>query len=151
GACDGLYLRHLRTRQWRKSLLNSGADALASSGAAACFWVIAGRPSSLLSSAGAAAVAAFCYLALNIALISIPIAIDSRERYRSIAGHMGRLGIGAYPFAVLGLGLGWVYLQLGAWVVPLVVAPILIARAAFSGYLEVQAAQDQTIETLIHA
>ncbi len=57
----------------------------------------------------------------------------------------------AYPFAVLGLGLGWVYLELGAAVVPLLVVPILIARRTFASYLELRAAQEQTIETLILA
>ncbi len=49
------------------------------------------------------------------------------------------------------MGLGWVYLEFGAFVVPLLVVPILIARGTFAGYLQVQAAQDQTIETLILA
>ena len=57
----------------------------------------------------------------------------------------------AFPFAFLGLGLGWVYLNLGAAVVPLLVVPILIARSTFASYLELKAGQEQTIETLIHA
>ena len=57
----------------------------------------------------------------------------------------------AFPFAFLGLGLGWVYLNLGAAVVPLLVVPILIARSTFASYLELKAGQEQTIETLILA
>jgi HD-GYP domain-containing protein (c-di-GMP phosphodiesterase class II) len=49
------------------------------------------------------------------------------------------------------LGLGWVYLELGAAVVPLLVVPILIARSTFASYLELKAGQEQTIETLILA
>jgi HD-GYP domain-containing protein (c-di-GMP phosphodiesterase class II) len=52
---------------------------------------------------------------------------------------------------LLGLGLGWVYLELGAAVVPLLVVPILIARSTFASYLELKAGQEQTIETLILA
>ena len=52
---------------------------------------------------------------------------------------------------MLGLGLGWVYLELGAAVVPLLVVPILIARSTFASYLELKAGQEQTIETLILA
>ena len=59
--------------------------------------------------------------------------------------------LSAYPFAVLGLGLGWVYIQLGPAVVPLLVVPILIARRTFASYLELRTAQEQTIETLILA
>ncbi|HEX5586487.1 MAG TPA: HD domain-containing phosphohydrolase [Acidimicrobiia bacterium] len=43
------------------------------------------------------------------------------------------------------------YLELGAVVVPLLVVPILIARSTFASYLELRAAQEQTIQTLILA
>jgi HD-GYP domain-containing protein (c-di-GMP phosphodiesterase class II) len=55
------------------------------------------------------------------------------------------------PFAVLGVVLGQLYLDLGAWLVPLFVAPILIARTAFASYLELRCAQDATLSTLIRA
>jgi HD-GYP domain-containing protein (c-di-GMP phosphodiesterase class II) len=57
----------------------------------------------------------------------------------------------AYPFSLVGLGVGWAYLHLGAAVVPLFAVPIFIARFTFASYLELKAAQEQTIETLITA
>jgi HD-GYP domain-containing protein (c-di-GMP phosphodiesterase class II) len=73
------------------------------------------------------------------------------EPYWTVLRHMSVFSPGAYPFALLGFGLGWVYLELGAVVVPLLVVPILIARRTFASYLELKASQEQTIETLILA
>jgi HD-GYP domain-containing protein (c-di-GMP phosphodiesterase class II) len=56
-----------------------------------------------------------------------------------------------YPFALIGVLLGRLYVDLGAWVVPLFVAPILIARQAFASYLALRSAQQGILETLIHA
>jgi len=55
------------------------------------------------------------------------------------------------PFAVLGVLLGQLYLDLGAWLVPLFVAPILIARVAFASYIALREAQEATLSTLIRA
>jgi HD-GYP domain-containing protein (c-di-GMP phosphodiesterase class II) len=62
-----------------------------------------------------------------------------------------RFNLSAYPFALLGLGLGFVYVELGAAVFPLLVAPILIARYAYASFVELKSAQEHTIETLIRA
>jgi hypothetical protein len=86
-----------------------------------------------------AAASGFLYLVTNSALVAIPVALSLNERYRSV------------PFALLGVGLGWIYLRLGALVVPLFVVPILIARSAFASYMKLKAGQEQTIETLIMA
>ncbi len=64
---------------------------------------------------------------------------------------VGAFNVSAFPFAMLGLGVGWAYLELGAAVIPLLVVPILIARRSFASYLELRDAQEQTIETLILA
>ena len=57
----------------------------------------------------------------------------------------------AYPFSLVGLGVGWVYIHLGAAVVPLFAVPIFVARRTFASFVELKAAQEQTIETLILA
>jgi putative nucleotidyltransferase with HDIG domain len=55
------------------------------------------------------------------------------------------------PFGFLGVLLGELYLSLGGWVVPLFIAPIFIARQTFASYLELRAAQEATLSTLIRA
>jgi HD-GYP domain-containing protein (c-di-GMP phosphodiesterase class II) len=47
--------------------------------------------------------------------------------------------------------LGHLYVEDGAWVIPLFVAPILIARTAFASYLELRRAQEATLSTLIRS
>ena len=56
-----------------------------------------------------------------------------------------------YPFALLGVVLGRVYLSLGAWIVPLFVAPIFIARQAFASYIQLRAQHEGTLSTLVRA
>jgi len=55
------------------------------------------------------------------------------------------------PFGFLGVLLGELYLSFNGWVVPLFVAPIFIARQAFASYLELRAAQEATLSTLVRA
>jgi putative nucleotidyltransferase with HDIG domain len=55
------------------------------------------------------------------------------------------------PWGFLGVLLGELYLSLGGWVVPLFVAPIFIARQAFASYLDLRAAQEAALMTLVRA
>jgi hypothetical protein len=147
-----LDVRQGTDRAWIKMVFNAGMDAIAMLAATATFWTIGGQwTGGSVQSLLATACAAIVYLALNSILISIPVSISCEEPYLSVLRQGATFSLGAFPFAVLGFGLGWVYLELGAAVVPLLLVPILIARRAFSSYLELQASQEQTIETLILA
>jgi HD-GYP domain-containing protein (c-di-GMP phosphodiesterase class II) len=153
-ACLGaLDFSQLRQRAWQKVAFNASADALTMLAAALVFWAMTGSPTSaptvvLLI---ATVLGATTYLVVNALLISIPVALTSGEEYTQVLRELLIFNCGAFPFALLGLGLGWVYLELGPAVVPLLVVPILIARSTFASYLELKAGQEQTIETLIHA
>jgi hypothetical protein len=154
GVCGGfLYVEHLRNREWLKIAFNCASDALSLMGATAAFLFVAapdpiGDPARLVA---AVCCAAFTYLFLSALFLSVPIAITGQEPYPRVLRELLVFDVGAFPFALLGLGLGWVYLELGAAVVPLLVVPILIARSTFASYLELKAGQEQTIETLILA
>jgi HD superfamily phosphodiesterase len=117
------------------------------------FWSLTNLPvaSSTVRLFVATALGAATYLLVHSPLISIPVALSCREPYFTVLRQILAFDVGAFPFALLGLGLGWVYLELGAAVVPLLVVPILIARSTFASYLELKAGQEQTIETLILA
>jgi HD-GYP domain-containing protein (c-di-GMP phosphodiesterase class II) len=56
-----------------------------------------------------------------------------------------------YPFALLGLFLGRLYLDYGPVLVPLFVVPILVARQAFASYLAIKESQEAAVRTLIGA
>ncbi len=143
----------LRERAWLKLAFNAATSVLGTGAAAVALWAVPGgdeAPIHLLVIGTAAA--AWAYLVVNAVLVSVPVSISCGEPYRKVLRELAHFfGPGSYAFALVGLGLGWVYLEFGAFVVPLLVVPILIARGTFKGYLELQAAQDQTIETLIHA
>src|SRR4029077_10928244 len=95
--------------------------------------------------------ASAAYLGLNAVFVTFAVAALSKETYTPVLRQGFAYNASALPFAFLGLGLGWVYLTLGAAVVPLLAVPILIARSTYASYFELKAGQEQTIETLIHA
>jgi hypothetical protein len=152
GLCTGIDAEHLRAREFMKVIFNCSAGTLSSGAAAGIYWAVkTPGHQSVATYVVATGLASFVYLFVSTLLVSFPVSIFSQESYATVFALIMRMSRGAYPFAFLGLGLGWVYLVLSVGVVPLVVVPLLIARSAFASYLDVQAAQDQTIETLIHA
>jgi hypothetical protein len=150
GALD---FTQLRERAWMKIAFNASADAISLVAAATAFWLATSepRPTSPIVLIAATLLGTAVYFCAHVPLLSVPIALSSGEPYTRILREIAVFEMGAVPFALLGLGLGWVYLELGAAVVPLLVVPILIARSAFASYLELKAGQEQTIETLILA
>ncbi len=153
GLCCALFdVVHLRAREWQKIAFNASADTIALLAAGTLYWAIAAElGSGSLALIAATSIAAFAYLVVNSTLVSIPVALSTDEPYRIALRKIVAFDLSGYPFAVLGLGLGWVYLNLGIAVLPLLVVPILIARRTFASYLELRTAQEQTIETLILA
>jgi hypothetical protein len=152
GACNGLYFQLLRKRAWQKVLFNASAESLAVLSSALIFWLAApGRPEFEPVLILLTAASALVYLLVNAVFVSLPVALSCGEPYRKVLRELILLDVGAYPFALLGLGLGFVYLELGAIVFPLILVPLLIARHAFAAYLDLKRAQENTIETLIRA
>jgi HD superfamily phosphohydrolase YqeK len=152
GAFGGLNLTQIRQREWDKVAFNTAADSLSIAAGAAVFWATtSSAENSPLILLGTTALAASAYLLSNAALIGLPISIANGERYGVVLVQLIRFNVSAYPFALLGLGLGFVYMELGAAVFPLIVAPILIARHSYASYVQLKTAQENTIETLIRA
>jgi HD superfamily phosphodiesterase len=95
--------------------------------------------------------AVVAYGVVDSFLLSIPVAALSDEPYGKTVLDIARINVSGIPFALTGLGFGWAFVELGFVVTPLLVVPVYIARATFKTYLELKAAQEQTIETLIMA
>jgi HD-GYP domain-containing protein (c-di-GMP phosphodiesterase class II) len=55
------------------------------------------------------------------------------------------------PFALIGGAFGWLYLQLGAIVVPLLAVPVLIARQTFMSSIQLRSAYEETLRILVKA
>lgn len=153
GICAAIDYWHIRERAWLKIAFNASAATISLIGASALFWALTDepRPSSQVILVLAVAVSAMAYLCVNAALVSVPVSLSDREPYGKVLRQVAAFDLSSYPYAVLGLGLGWVYLELGGAVVPLLVVPIFMARRTFANYLELKSAQEQTIETLILA
>jgi hypothetical protein len=152
GLFVALYAPHIKNREWHKLAINASAECLSLLAASAVSWSIAGSGTTtplllIVATAASAAV----YLMLNAVILSIPVAVGSGERYRAVLSQLGSFDVGAFPFALLAVGFGWVYVEWGPAVLVLAIAPILIARQAFKSYVMVATAQEQTIETLILA
>lgn len=150
GAFD---LQQIRERAWNKIAFNASADSLSLFAAAAAFWVVVGNDAANtdVRQFVGVVVASAIYLLLNSMIVAVPVSLTCDEPYPRVFRQIAAFNTGGFPFAVLGFGLGWVYLELGAAVVPLLLVPIMIARRSFASYLELQASQEQTIETLILA
>jgi HD domain len=152
GLAAALDIAQLREGAFLKVAFNASADAVALLAGSCTYWSLTTSSHNRVALLVLAMVlAALTYMLVHGPLLSIPVAFSCNERYRKVLAEIFAYELGAFPFAVLGLGLGWVYLELGAAVVPLLVVPILIARSTFASYLELKGAQEQTIETLILA
>jgi len=88
---------------------------------------------------------------VNLVLLTAVMIIVTSRPFRVVAREMWLGDLQILPFAILGVLLGRLYLDLGPWLVPLFVAPILIARAQFASYLALREAHEATIATLIRA
>jgi len=150
GACGCLYWGHVRKREWAKIATNASIFALSSLAAAVVFLSI---PDNATSHVGGQLVAALpiglTFSLVNFLLLVPVIAAVTQVEHREVARDLWLGDLQIYPFALLGVLLGRLYLDLGLWVVPLFVAPIFIARQAFASYLSLKAAQEATLSTLV--
>jgi hypothetical protein len=149
GALD---LTQIRKHEYYKMVINAGVDSLALLTGSAAFWATTpqSNPSQLELLVGAA-LGAGVYCFVHCSLLSWPVAITRGDRYRKMLWQLLVFDFRAYPFSLVSLGVGWVYIHLGAAVVPLFAVPIFVARRTFASFVELKAAQEQTIETLITA
>ena len=149
GSFGCLYLPHLRDRQWAKISFNLANFGLSTLGAAILYGALPFHSRSVGIDVLSALPTALTYSTVNSVLLSTAVVIIAARPLRNVAREMWLGDLQILPFAVLGLLVGRLYLDLGAWLVPLFVAPILIARTAFSSYLALREAQEATISTLI--
>jgi hypothetical protein len=152
GACGAFYVPHLRTLDWRKLLFNLGNFALTVLVAAVTFGALPGSgggsvPTLLLLSAPTTLAA----LLLDVALLTLVLSAASGRPSRAVLADLGPTFAHIYPFAVLGVFMGRLYLQIGPSSVLLFIVPIVIARHVFKSYIDLKQAHEATIRILIRA
>ena len=152
GIAGGLYLPHIREREARKVLFNAGSLGLSALAAAAVYSLV---PSDVVESVpgqlAAAIPTALTYSLVNFVLLTLALSLHDGRQIREVADELWLGDLQIYPFALMGVLLGRLYVDVGAWIIPLFVAPILIARQAFASYLALRETQEATLATLIRA
>ncbi len=152
GIAGGLYLPHIREREMRKVLFNAGSLGLSALAAAGVYSLV---PENVLRSVpgllAAAIPTALTYSLVNFVLLSCALSLNDGRPLKEVADELWLGDLQIYPFALMGVLLGRLYVDVGAWIIPLFVAPILIARQAFASYLALRETQEATLATLIRA
>ncbi len=151
GICGAIYVPHLARWDWRKVCINSANFGLAMLAAAAVFNLLVPsgplEPGPLLLLALPAAVV---FSIVNIGLYSLT-GLVFFGRFPDVVEIFGPLLPQTYPFSILGVFLGLLYVDYGVVFVPLFVVPILVARQTFASYLQLKESQEAAVRTLIGA
>ncbi len=98
-----------------------------------------------------AILAGLAFFVVVVTLLSTVITLSSDDRFGQVFHELVIAHIQVFPFAVLGVFLGRLYLDIGAVIVPLFVAPILVAQETFASYLALKRSHDDTVRILIGA
>jgi hypothetical protein len=152
GMACGLYPRDARAREWRKAVFNMANLGLSALAAAAVFNAFPGwwlDSTSLILVAATFATLAF--FLVNDVLVATVISLETGRSVHRLLREFRASELQAFPFAIFGAFVGKLYLDVGPIIVPLLVVPILIARQTFASFVQVKAAHEATVETLISA
>lgn len=152
GACGGIYLPHIRRREWSKVVFNSSNFALASLVGSAVYQLVPETVTdSVVGQLGVALPTGLAWSLMDFLLLTAVLTIAQRRLFADVGRELWLGDLQIYPFALMGVLLGRLYLELGGWILPLFVAPIFIARQAFASYMNLRAAHEATLSTLVRA
>lgn len=153
GAIGGAaYLPHFRPFDWRKLVFNVGNYALASLCAALAFAVVPHSASSFVPTLLVVSIpSAVVNSVIDVVLVTAVVSASTGSSLRGSFREMAPTYLHVYPFAVLGVFMGRLYLEIGAASVLLFIVPILIARHTFQTYVDLKQAHEATIRILIRA
>ena len=148
----GCYLPDLRQRRRDRVAFNSAQLLLSGCASALVFAALDPAGSDSVPRVLAAALAGgLVFLLANVALLAPMLAMATDRSPRAVVRELNPLHLQYIPFGFTGTALGWMYVAMGPMVVPLSLAPVLIARQTFSSYLALKAAHESTLRTLVRA
>ncbi len=152
GATAGISLRDLRKGRRGFVALNAATIALSYLAAAAVAVPLRGpiRDSAAAGALVAIPIALAC-ATVGAALVALSYWVEERRSIRTGFAQLLTTFPQCIPFALLGVFLGRLYLDLGWPVAILFVVPILLARDLFASYLDLKAANEATVEMLVRA
>jgi len=146
GALGVLRIQHFKRGLWPWLPFNAGITSLACVAAAILYGAM---PASLPVLAVVPAAVAF--VAVSWTLLVVSYAVEEGRVPRALVLELGPSLLHALPFAVLGVLVGRLYVNLGWSVMLLVIVPILIAREMFASYMKVRESHNETVQMLIRA
>jgi hypothetical protein len=150
GLAGGLYLPHLRRRQWHLVCFNAGNFGLSTLAAAAAYQGVAGTDLATLPSLLGGIAAGLAYCVVNVGIVAVGLHFRHRASLADLAPVLwGVADLQIIVFAALGVFLGRLYEDHGLWVPALFVLPILVARHAYAAYLAKEEAREATLDVLI--
>ncbi|HVJ98963.1 MAG TPA: HD domain-containing phosphohydrolase, partial [Acidimicrobiia bacterium] len=154
GALSSMVTGDLRRGRWGWVPFNASLSFLAYLAAAATLSVtraheVASTPLAVIAMLPTALV----YIIAAWALIIVSYQFDgSRRRPRELIGELLPAAADVMPFALLGLLIGRLYIDLGSpLVLVLIFVPIVISREVFQSYNKVTESRDETVQMMIRA
>lgn len=152
GAVMGIYLHQLRKGRRGWIAFNAANCAVGYAGAVAVAWWIPTSFSERMPIGVLAAVpAALVAVVLEGAIVALSLWIEARRPVRTVVASFAPTFVQVLPFALVGVLLGRLFVDVGWPVVLLLVVPILVARDVFTSYLELRAAHEETVQLLVRA
>ncbi len=152
GACGAVLIEHFRAFDWRKVLFNVGNLSLATLAAAVTFATMPHSSSSFVPTLLVVSLpAAAANSILGTLFLTMVVAAATGRGARAVLADYAPTYLHVYPFAVLGVFMGRLYLQIGPASVLLFIVPIVIARHVFKSYIDLKEAHEATIRILIRA
>jgi hypothetical protein len=151
GMAGALNFRSFRPRSRGWILFNSGATGFAVLGAAVTYAAIEHSSDWTPLVIIAAIAAGVVYVCIAWSMVAASYLVEERRVPRQLFSTLGMLICQAVPFAVVGMFLGRLAVEIEAPVLLLILVPILIAREMFGSYMKVKEAHDETLRVLIRA
>lgn len=146
GCCAGHFVILLRRRRFAAMLIDAAQYGLSAVAAGTVYQALDAMPALFRVIATGVA-----FGLVNIGLILPAAVIEYHEPARRVWADM-RPSLGNYlAFGLLGSLVGQLYSTLGPVAVLLLLAPIVIARATFSSFLELNEAHEATIRVFLRA
>ncbi len=152
GVAAGLYIPYLKRGSRGFIILNSAIVAISYVASALVEAPLhnAIRDSATLGALSAIPIALVC-VSVGALLVSVSYWVEERRPIKAGFAQLAMTFPQSVPFAIFGVFLGRLYLDLGWPVAILFFVPILLARDLFASYLELKAANEATVEILVRA
>ncbi|MEA3077371.1 MAG: hypothetical protein QOF60_2279 [Actinomycetota bacterium] len=146
GCCSGHFSILLRRRRFAATIIDSAQYGLSSVAAAVAYSL-----SSTVPAPARVILTGVVFAAVNIGLILPAAVAEYHEPARRVWADMRPSLPNYLAFGFLGTLVGQLYTTLGPLAVLLLVAPMVIARAAFHSFLELTEAHEATIQVFLRA